>query len=833
MTFVLVWQFSFKVSNAGIGILLLFLKSLIRAIGVAYHSPQIIDAAGTLPQTLNRASIMCNLAVTSSYQVYVVCTKCQSLFPNEYCRVVATNGDISSRCCPFIPLQRHRRHQSVACGKPLLCESGNKGLLKPAKIFCYQSLHAGLQNVVRRGLLDDCEHWRKRTPPANVLADVYDGKLWHDFADFLSAPSSLLLCLNVDWFQPFQHVTYSVGAIYLSILNLPRSKRHLFENIILIGIIPGPNEPSLTINSYLTPLVKELKSAWVNGIEMKNDKGISVTVRVALGSVNCDIRASRKVVGFLAHRAVLGCNKCLKQFTTTASQTDYSGFERQSWPMRNNEQHRRDCKRLESAKTKISLKVAEAKYGVRNSILLSLPYFDPIQQCPIDPMHNLFMGTGKHAIEVWIQKGLLTRGNMEVLEKLLRKFFIPDGMDRSPCTLANFSGFTANQWKNWIIVYSSIVLKTVLPEPDYNCWLLFVRACSLLLSGAITFSNIEQADEFLCMFCSRFQELYGEESCTFNMHLHLHLKESLMAYGPLHSFWCFSFERYNGILTGYHTNKRQIEAQLMKRFLFDQRVHAMVHSGDIGDNEFLQLIPGFNEQAHECYTWNAFNTFWNIQGVSSIRPLQGIQSQPTTDYSFQSVSPYVSLPAQSSDGILEQVQCNALHTVYQLLHPGYDIQFIPYAYKTINWIMCAGDRIGSQSISTSSSIICAYWPGFSETIEEFGRHTSELRVGEIQHFLLHTVHLTHQQDLMPVKKVCHLLAYVLWKKVHRYPLWFGMDSLLSSCDHEPPSAASFIPITNIQGRCAHATLKVQFDDDASHTPENVFVAVPLRFQISD
>lgn len=477
--FVLVWQFFYKVSNKGIGILLLFLKSLIRAIGVAYRSPAIIDAGGALPQSLNAAITMCNLNMKSSYQVCVVCAKCQSIFPLEYCKVIAANGDVSSRPCPFIPLRRKRSRQSMACGEPLLCTSGIKGTQKPAKTYCYQSLHDGLQSVVRKGLLDDCEHWRNRTPPATVLAEVYDGRLWYDFADFLSSPSSLLLCLNVDWFQQFQHVPYSVGAIYLSILNLPRSKRHLFENIILIGVIPGPKEPSLTINSYLTTLIKELKAAWVNGIELKNDKDIPVTIRVALGSVNCDIPASRKVLGFLAHRASLGCNKCLKAFTTTSSGTNYSGFERHSWAKRNNEQHRRDCKQLESVPTKNSLKEAEVMYGVRNSVLLALPYFDPIRQCPIDAMHNLFMGTGKHAVAVWVEKGLLSRRKMNVLERQMKTFSIPNGMGRVPCTLSNFSGFTANQWKNWILVYSSIVLKTVLPEPDYNCWLLFVRACSL------------------------------------------------------------------------------------------------------------------------------------------------------------------------------------------------------------------------------------------------------------------------------------------------------------------------------------------------------------------
>ena len=36
---------------------------------------------------------------------------------------------------------------------------------------------------------------------------------------------------------------YSTGVIYLTSLNLPRNERYKPENIILIGIIPGPKEP--------------------------------------------------------------------------------------------------------------------------------------------------------------------------------------------------------------------------------------------------------------------------------------------------------------------------------------------------------------------------------------------------------------------------------------------------------------------------------------------------------------------------------------------------------------------------------------------------------------
>ena len=45
-------------------------------------------------------------------------------------------------------------------------------------------------------------------------------------SDFLVAPYSYLLTLNVDWFQPYKHIQYSVGSIYLTIQNLPREERY-------------------------------------------------------------------------------------------------------------------------------------------------------------------------------------------------------------------------------------------------------------------------------------------------------------------------------------------------------------------------------------------------------------------------------------------------------------------------------------------------------------------------------------------------------------------------------------------------------------------------------
>ena len=51
------------------------------------------------------------------------------------------------------------------------------------------------------------------------------------------------------------------------------------------------------------------------------------------------------------------------------------------------------------------------------------------------------------------------------------------------------------------------------------------------------------------------------------MHLHGHLFDCLFDFGQIYLFWLFSFERENGILGSYLTNRKQIETQVMKKYL--------------------------------------------------------------------------------------------------------------------------------------------------------------------------------------------------------------------------------------------------------------------------
>lgn len=57
------------------------------------------------------------------------------------------------------------------------------------------------------------------------MTDVYDGDIWKDFNgrkyQFFNEERNYAVMLNIDWFQRFKYTNYSVGAIYMTILNLP------------------------------------------------------------------------------------------------------------------------------------------------------------------------------------------------------------------------------------------------------------------------------------------------------------------------------------------------------------------------------------------------------------------------------------------------------------------------------------------------------------------------------------------------------------------------------------------------------------------------------------
>ncbi|XP_048578287.1 uncharacterized protein LOC125560597 [Nematostella vectensis] len=185
-------------------------------------------------------------------------------------------------------------------------------------------------------------------------------------------------------------------------------------------------------------------------------------------------------------------------------------------------------------------------------------------------MHALFMGTAKHIMQkVWLaeERPVIKKGNLSQIQKKLDELRPPSSIGRMPSKIENsYGGFSADQWKSWTLFFSIYALWNILPPADLELWRNFVMACKQFCSPILTQGRAELGHTYILKFGQDFERLYGKEKVTPNMHLQTHILDCVLDYGPVYSFWLFSFERYNGIIGEYCTNQRAVEIQLMRRF---------------------------------------------------------------------------------------------------------------------------------------------------------------------------------------------------------------------------------------------------------------------------
>ena len=119
-----------------------------------------------------------------------------------------------------------------------------------------------------------------------------------------------------------------------------------------------------------------------------------------------------------------------------------------------------------------------------------------------------------------------------------------------------------------------------------------MKACFLYCRRSISYSELQEGHRNIIDFCKTFSSLYGSNCCTINMHLHGHLRTCIEDFGPVYSFWCFSYERLNGVLGSYPTNSHHISVQLCRRFL-QNKIYATCNWPDEFKQEYLPLLHRF------------------------------------------------------------------------------------------------------------------------------------------------------------------------------------------------------------------------------------------------
>lgn len=212
------------------------------------------------------------------------------------------------------------------------------------------------------------------------------------------AETRLFFALNVDFFNVntvlAHNATTSCGIISMSCLNLPPSIRYRTENMYLMAVIPGPDEPSLNrINHFLHPLIDELALLWDPGVIFsRTATSRDRLVRAALAVCICDLPAARKVAGLVGHGANHFCSVCTcHDRKRNLGRTDFT-----SWIRRDDHRLRTQAEKWRDAISEQKRNTITNTFGVRWSVMWNLKYWSPSKQLVPDPMHCLLENLASH-----------------------------------------------------------------------------------------------------------------------------------------------------------------------------------------------------------------------------------------------------------------------------------------------------------------------------------------------------------------------------------------------------------------------------------------------------
>jgi hypothetical protein len=333
---------------------------------------------------------------------FVCCPKCWACYTKEDCPDTCTNKvSVDSRPCGRRLLETPKTKNSRQRGTRRYLHHDLKKWL--GRLLCRPGMEKYMdRDVYDTGALEEGE-----------MRDIWDGAVLRQFraADgrlFVKPKNKsegrYVFSLNMDGFNPLGNrqagKSFSTGAIYMICLNLPPNLRYRPENIFLVGLMPGPEHPSLTqINHFLRILVDDLLVLWNRGIYYSRTPSHAKgrLVRCALIPVICDLPAARQIMGFAGHSAANFCNFCR---LTLGKINDVDVL---NWPggIKNRAEYLRHATAWRDAPAAQQPRLFD-QFGVRWTELLRLPYWDPTKYVVIDTMHLCFLGNyQRHCRKVW------------------------------------------------------------------------------------------------------------------------------------------------------------------------------------------------------------------------------------------------------------------------------------------------------------------------------------------------------------------------------------------------------------------------------------------------
>ncbi|XP_051173434.1 uncharacterized protein LOC127289509 [Leptopilina boulardi] len=421
---------------------------------------------------------------------------------------------------------------------------------------------------VKTALLDLHRGQNRVISENNVIRDFQDGSLYKNVNP---ANANDILTLNVffDGAVMKRSGTENFWAALIQMNELPIALRMKF--IILSGLMMVSKEPQPDLmNTFIEELIKQIDLINENGVDLKIG-GITLNFKFKILFVVAD-SVARPILQFrIQYNGFFGCSWCYQRgiYTNYVRYLFDPDFQIKTY-----ESHKRDVDSVRARQARAvirSIRDLRKTFvnGVkgRSSFLNLIQFFDMIWSFPLEYMHCILIGVVQHLWDLWIKLGYLSQKDIVKINELLSSLETVLENHRVMREFSSKAKWKATEWRCWLLFFGVPCFRRILPDKCLEHFALLVNTVFTLLKTEITPQELLKCELDMVQFVGDFEGLYGKNSITFNVHILLHLVESVRRSGPLWVTSAFCFESHLHVLKQYVLGPKKPEQQMATKAL--------------------------------------------------------------------------------------------------------------------------------------------------------------------------------------------------------------------------------------------------------------------------
>ncbi|KAK3925287.1 60 kDa chaperonin [Frankliniella fusca] len=325
--------------------------------------------------------------------------------------------------------------------------------------------------------------------------------------------------------------------------------------------------------------------------------GAEVTSKAIPLCAIADSPARCKLLNMQNHAATWGCTFCYHKQERTETSSRIKFVLKDGVPKRTQESLAED---LAVAATRQHLtdkrfRMHRGVYGP--SSIVDLNYFNQCENLPVDYMHALLLGAARAHVECLLESNNRDEfWSLEISGKMVKTEDIcaaidsrllcikpPKSITRPPQSLLKRESWKASEWRSWLLFYCIVCLQGILKDKYIVHLSKLSAAAYTLLKGSVSVEEVKETHLLIISYQIEYQEYFGKDSMTYNIHLLKHVCPAVLKFGPLWTHSSFPYEGQNRHILQLQTSPYCVVKQIITRYLLNKSFPDLCVS--LSDNE--------------------------------------------------------------------------------------------------------------------------------------------------------------------------------------------------------------------------------------------------------